>query len=369
MSKSPLHGPGFSSYPAEEVGWLLTDLTEAALPTADGHLGEMLAEESPPTPEYVGETVGLMLREAERVAYLAGVTAEQVLDRRGPDVVLVSTVRAGVPVGILLRRWLDFAHGITVNHHAIGLKRGIGLDPVALRWLGRRYAPARIQFVDAWTGKGGVAKEVVSSISAPDVPGGFDPTLAVLTDPGRCTDLYGTRNDVLVPSACLNSMASGLVSSPVVQHQRIGPDDFYGARFLREFADLDVSCRFIDAVADAFPAVASTVAADWPEIAGSDRTPDWTGWRTTEEIARRYSIDHRNLRVRPGIGETMRVLLSGLPGRVIVNPEAVPGLEHVLGLARQRGLPIDEIPGLPYACVGLIDTPAAWTRGETGARL
>lgn len=361
-AKTPLRGPDFSSYAADEVGWLLTDLNHSATPDADGHTDASLAGEYLPTAEYLDLTVELMTGSAREIAELAGVLAEQVLDRRGPDVVLVSTVRAGVPVGILLRRWLDFAYGITVDHYAIGLKRGVGVDPAALRWLGRHHDPARVQFVDAWTGKGGVAKEVLSSIAAPDVPGGFDPSLAVLTDPGRCTDLYGTRRDVLVPTACLNSMATGRVSSPVPRHPLIGPDDFFGATFFRESGELDVSGRFVDGVAAAFPAVAGAVATGWEKIARSDRTPDWSGWRATEEIAGRYAIDQQNMLVRPGIGETMRVLLSHVPGRVIVNPDAAPVLEHVLWLAGQRGLPVDEIPGLPYACVGLIDPPATWTR-------
>ena len=38
---------------------------------------------------------------------------------------------------------------------------------------------------------------------------GFDPEIAVLADPGCCVRTYGTREDFLIPSACLNSTVSG----------------------------------------------------------------------------------------------------------------------------------------------------------------
>ncbi|MBJ8193981.1 hypothetical protein JDS79_45615, partial [Bacillus cereus] len=55
--------------------------------------------------------------------------------------------------------------------------------------------------------------------------------LAVLADPGRCSETFGTREDYLIPSACLNSTVSGLMSRTVLRDDLIGPDDFHGAKF------------------------------------------------------------------------------------------------------------------------------------------
>ncbi len=42
---------------------------------------------------------------------------------------------------------------------------------------------------------------------------------------------FGTREDFLIPSACLNSTVSGLVSRTVLNDDLIGPADFHGAKF------------------------------------------------------------------------------------------------------------------------------------------
>jgi hypothetical protein len=48
------------------------------------------------------------------------------------------------------------------------------------------------------------------------------------------------------------------------------------------------------------------------------------------------------------------VLLRRVPDRVLVRPDAAADLPHVLALARQRGVPVEEVADLPYTCVGLI---------------
>jgi hypothetical protein len=356
----PLRGLHFSSYAAAEVGWLLTDLSNAENQSDSAHHDESLALEYQPSAEYHELVFRLLRRSARQIARVVGVITELVISQRGTGVVLASTVRAGVPVGILMRRWGAYAHGVEIDHYAISIKRGRGIDVAALRWLATRYDPARIMFVDAWTGKGGIARELSARLAEPGVPSGFDPALAVLTDPGHCTSLFGTREDLLIPIACLNSTVTGLVSSCVQNHELIRPGDFHGARFYRELLTADVSNLFLDAVSAEFPAVARQVAEDWPEVARSDRVPDWNGWKATEQIAGRYGVGDPNLLVRPGVGETLRVLLSHIPWRVLVNPDAEHELDHVLLLAEQRDVPVDRVSGLPYSSVGLLRPPVSW---------
>jgi Protein of unknown function (DUF2983). len=50
---------------------------------------------------------------------------------------------------------------------------------------------------------------------------------------------------------------------------------------------------------------------------------------------------------------------------VLVRPDAGPELDHVRLLAAQRGVPVHEVDGLTYRCVGLIHP--RYTRGATGA--
>jgi hypothetical protein len=355
----PLHGPEFSSYPAEDVTWLLKDLShvaleapteqrEAAVQSGRAHYAESLPIEYQPSERYQELFHAALAESADRVAHAVGVVTELVLASK-PAPVLVSLARAGTPVGILMRRWAAYAHGVDLTHYTVSIVRGRGIDLVALRWLAERHDPAAVAFVDGWTGKGAITRELRAALDGHP----FDPDLAVLADPGGCVPLYGTRDDFLIPSACLNSTVSGLVSRTVLNDAYIGPGEFHGAKFYRHLAGRDVSALFLDTVGARFPAVADRVAADWPVLAASDRTPDWRGWNSTVELADRYGIDNLNL-VKPGVGETTRVLLRRVPWRILVRPGAGADLGHVLLLARQRGVPVEEVADLPYSCVGLI---------------
>ncbi|MBX6767738.1 MAG: ATP/GTP-binding protein, partial [Actinomadura rubrobrunea] len=225
----PLYGPKFGSYPAEDVAWLLKDLSgvpleapaeerEAAIQAGRAHYAESLPVEYRPGPEYLRLFHRALEESAERVAHAVGLVTELVLAARGPDAVLVSLARAGTPVGILMRRWARYAHGLDLPHYAISIVRGRGIDTVALRHLAERHDPARIMFVDGWTGKGAIRRELTAALAEHAAATGrrFPDDLAVLADPGRCTPLHGTRDDFLVPSACLNSTVSGLVSRTVL---------------------------------------------------------------------------------------------------------------------------------------------------------
>ena len=210
----------------------------------------------------------------------------------------------------------------------------------------------------------------------------FSPELAVLADPGGCVSTFGTREDFLIPSACLNSTVSGLVSRTVLNDSLLSPGAFHGAKHYRELAAADVSGLFLDAITARFDAVRPAVAAEADRLRAMDRSPTWAGWAAVEQICARYGIDEPTL-VKPGIGESTRVLLRRVPWRILVRsggadgPESAggadgssaggsedEGLRHVLLLAADRGVPIEQVPGLPYRCVGLIHPK--FTRGATG---
>lgn len=367
----PLRGPAFSSYAPDEVGWLLKDLSDAELeaPTEEreeaiqsggAHYAESLPVEYQPSAEYQELFRNALADSAGRIARAVGAVTELVLAERGPQAVLVSLARAGTPVGVLMRRWARHAHGLDLPHYAVSIVRGRGIDTTALRWLAAHHDPARVVFVDGWTGKGAITRELADAV-APF--GGFDPEIAVLADPGSCVRTFGTRDDFLIPSACLNSTVSGLVSRTVLRADLIGPDEFHGAKFYRELAGSDVSGLFLDEVSARFGAVADEVARDVKELQAGDRTPTWEGWAAVERISEEYGIGDVNL-VKPGVGETTRVMLRRVPWRVLARRGAGADLAHIRLLAEQRGVPVEEVDDLPYSCVGLIHP--RFTRGATG---
>jgi hypothetical protein len=376
---APLRGPAFSSYAPEEVGWLLKDLSgteleapteerEEAIQSGGAHYAESLPVEYQPSADYQALFRAALDTSADRIARAVGAVTELVLSERGPDAVLVSLARAGTPVGVLMRRWAQHAHGLDLSHYAVSIVRGRGIDPTALRWLAANHDPANVVFVDGWTGKGAITRELAAAVKPWGSPrtesgGAFDPEIAVLADPGGCVRTYGTRDDFLIPSACLNSTVSGLVSRTVLRADLIGPDEFHGAKFYRELTDADVSGLFLDTVTARFAAVAADVALDVKALQSQDRTPTWEGWAAVERISEEYGIGDVNL-VKPGVGETTRVLLRRVPWRILAQRGAGADLDHVRLLAEQRGVPVDEVDGLPYSCVGLIHPQ--YTRGATG---
>ncbi|MFJ8104963.1 phosphoribosyltransferase [Streptomyces sp. NPDC096132] len=378
MLPEPLRGPAFSSYPPEEVGWLLQDLSdvtleapteerEEAIQSGGAHYAESLPVEYQPSEQYQELFHAALETSAARIAQAVGVVTETVIAERSPRPVLVSLARAGTPVGVLMRRWAQHRYGLDLPHYAVSIVRGRGIDANALRWLAAHHDPRDVVFVDGWTGKGAITRELAAAIEEFEAAGGaagFDPEIAVLADPGSCVRTYGTRDDFLIPSACLNSTVSGLISRTVLRADLVGPDDFHGAKFYRELAGADVSVAFLDAVAARFPEVAEAVAGAVKELLASDRTPTWEGWAAVERISEEYGIHDVNL-VKPGVGETTRVLLRRVPWKILARAGAGADLDHVRLLAEQRGVPVEEVGDLPYTCVGLIHPK--YTRGATGA--
>ncbi|MFF5566548.1 phosphoribosyltransferase [Streptomyces sp. NPDC012623] len=389
MLPDPLRGPAFSSYAPDDVGWLLQDLSdveleapteerEEAIQNGGAHYAESLPVEYQPDDRYQRLFRSALETSAARIARAVGTVTETVLAERSPRPVLVSLARAGTPVGVLMRRWAQHRHGLDLPHYAISIVRGRGIDTNALRWLAAHHDPADVVFVDGWTGKGAITRELAealaefngrSGLAGPGddsaaLPGGFDPEIAVLADPGGCVRTYGTREDFLIPSACLNSTVSGLISRTVLRADLVGPDDFHGAKHYRELAGADVSGHFLETVAARFDEVADAVDAEAKELLAADRAPTWEGWAAVERISEEYGIHDVNL-VKPGVGETTRVLLRRVPWKILAQRDAGADLDHVRLLAEQRGVPVEEVDGLPYTCVGLIHP--RYTRGATGA--
>ena len=364
--EDPLRGPDFGSYGPSEVAWLLKDLSEFSLEgdlafrerriqAGLAHYAESLPIEFQPGAEYLELFDAALAGSARRLALAVGTVAELILTERSPTPTLVSLARAGTPIGVLIARWIRWSRGLTPAHYGVSIVRGRGIDAVALDYIAARHDPNSVVFVDGWTGKGAIARELTAALDEYAAAGGarLNDELAVLADPGSCTRLYGTRDDFLIASACLNSTVSGLVSRTVLNDELIEPGDFHGAKFYRDLAPFDVSNRFLDTIAAEFEAVADDAVAHAAALQDSDRTPQWDGWASVEAMQKRYELSSINF-VKPGIGETTRVLLRRVPWRILVREPDLADHEHIRMLAAERGVPVDVVPDLAYSCVGLI---------------
>lgn len=361
-----LRGPEFGSYSPSEVAWLLRDLSHVALEQdvaereRNRQIGGTHYAESLPTEYQPGETYlelyhAAVVESSRRLAVACGVAAELIRTELHRAPVLVSLARAGTPIGILMRRWLQRHHGYDAPHYAVSIVRDRGIDAAALDYLAARYDAERIVFVDGWTGKGAITKELADAIEEYAAAGGarLNPTLAVLADPGHCTSVYGTRDDFLIASSCLNSTVSGLVSRTVLRADLTPPGGFHGAKFYRELAPADVSNSFLDAVSAHYEDAYEDVTKKSQQLRASDRTPTWSGWESVEKVRREYGLTSIN-HIKPGIGETTRVLLRRVPWKVLVARPDDPVHAHIRHLAAERGVPVEHVPDLAYACMGIV---------------
>ncbi|MBP0974370.1 MAG: cysteine protease StiP family protein [Oscillospiraceae bacterium] len=341
-----------TSYSEQDVTMLLKDITGMVEPLDNAererriqsgvHYSEMLPKESLPSEVYKRTFLTALERYAAPTAKAAECIAERILAEKGRDVVLVSLARAGTPIGILLRRYLKQFHGIDAPHYTISIIRGRGIDKNAMRYLLDRYEPKQIQFIDGWTGKGAIRNQLREAMQ--DFPG-VDDRVAVLSDPAGVTPLCGTHEDFLIPSSCLNSTVSGLISRTFCRSDIIGEDDFHGAMYYEAYESADMSNLFLDTVQAQF-------GCDYifPEEAVSDRSPI----AEVEEIARHFGIADINF-VKPGIGETTRVLLRRIPWKILVHSlDDTAFLGHIYQLAEEKQIELEVYPFRHYRACGLI---------------
>jgi hypothetical protein len=71
------------------------------------------------------------------------------------------------------------------------------------------------------------------------------------------------------------------------------------------------------------------------------------------DVRRRYGVENEN-HIKPGIGETTRVLLRRIPERLLLRQAGLPETEHLEHLARDKEVAITLDPGLPYRAAALI---------------
>lgn len=349
-----------SSYKKEDVVLLLKDITGLVKPQsaeererliqAGKHYSEMLPIEYVPTQRYMEVYRETLEKYAGPVALAVGVLSDKIIKKKGNDVVLVSLARAGIPVGILVKHYIRFKYRVNVCHYAISIIRGRGIDDNAMKYLLARHRPEQLLFVDGWIGKGAILGELKKDISAYE---GVSPDIAVVADPANVTRLCGTHEDILIPSSCLNCTVSGLISRTFLRSDIIGPDDFHGAVYYGELADSDLSYAFIEAIEKYFRT--DNDGESFLHAKKNSKAAGEHGIDEVREIAGIFGVGDINL-IKPGIGETTRVLLRRVPWKVLIDPGYMqsPELCHIIRLAEEKNVPVESFRLRHYKCCGII---------------
>ena len=342
-----------STYKSDDVKILLKDISGLVEPMdtlsrekliqSGRHYSEMLPIEYEPSQKYLNTYFEAIKKFSSITAESVANVSDWIYSVKGKNLVLVSLARAGISIGILIKHYIERKYFCKINHYAISIIRGIGIDLNAMKYILSRHDPTSIQFVDGWTGKGAIQNQLNESMK--DFKN-IDSSLAVLSDPAQIAKYFGTREDFLIASSCLNSTVSGLLSRTFLRNDIIGENDFHGAIFYSKLRDKDLTYQFINAIENNF---------DFKKIFSPQKNISFgNGLEEVNQIAKNFHINDINL-IKPSIGEATRVLLRRLPEKILVhslNDEKY--LNHLYQLASEKNVEVIEYPLKNYKACGLI---------------
>ena len=354
------------SYRPDDVTFLLKRLPtlpfvdierkERLIQSGQRHYSEMLSPEALPSPRYLEIFRSACEANRQQMARDCLTLATLIAARRSGPITLVSLVRAGTPVGVILKHLLHQVLGREACHYSISIVRDRGIDEVALRHiLAQGHAPESIVFIDGWTGKGVISQVLTQAVEGFNRRHGcsIDSGLYVLSDLAGTAACAASSLDYLIPSSILNATVSGLVSRSVL-NDTIGPDDFHGCVYYKEFEAHDVSREFADDLVAAGLVLASQEGLNAPVPIDRARAREISIHFLAATMAH-HGITDVNL-IKPGIGEATRVLLRRLPRLLILRDPNAPDVSHLKVLATEKSVPLIVDVDLPYQAVSLIQS-------------
>ncbi|MFK3775149.1 cysteine protease StiP domain-containing protein [Pseudomonas sp. NPDC089406] len=348
---------GSGSYLPEDVQFLLrpvsiglTDVLEKErlIQTRQKHYSEMISQEDAPSEAHMALYEQALRQNGLRMAADVQALALALNQHcQGPRIVLVSFVRAGLPLGVLLRRALS-GLGREVHHYGISIVRDRGIDKVALEAIIAAHGAEHIVFVDGWTGKGAICGEIMRSLGDdPRFPG--KPRLVVLADPCGHAWLAASAEDWIIPSGILGATVSGLVS------RSIWPADngLHGCVVYDHLAPCDVTRSFIERLEAARAGVNVGPATPWRDDQAQRLQRAALG--VVQGLAERFGISNLN-RIKPGIAEATRAVLRRVPDQVLVRDSSDADVQLLVHLTDRAGLQVQQVGDVlgPYRAVTVI---------------
>ena len=315
---------------ADSVNDISPTQKEALIQSGQRHYSDMLTLEKPPSATHEALYNQALMAGKQRMAndvtslafslhqlFHACVSASQPL-------ILVSLVRAGLPIGVLLQKALSDAsasYALASQHYGVSIIRDRGLDPVALQYILQQHPRSPIVFVDGWTGKGAIYGELQRSLAKITDKrqqaqlfhqgDGVIP-LVTLADPAGVAWLSASNDDWLMPASLLNSTVSGLISRTLYREPS---DGLHQAVYYDKLQPWDRSGEFIQTI----DALRQQTPLSTP-LTGK-LLPIFATQSVIEDLAARFAISNRN-RIKPTIAEATRAILRRDPECVLVNEMA-----------------------------------------------
>ena len=315
---------------ADSINDISPTQKEALIQSGQRHYSDMLTLEKPPSATHEALYNQALAAGKQRMAndvtslafslhqlFHACVSASQPL-------ILVSLVRAGLPIGVLLQKALSDAsasYALASQHYGVSIIRDRGLDPVALQYILQQHPHSPIVFVDGWTGKGAIYGELQRSLAQITDKQqqaqlfhqgeGVIP-LVTLADPAGVAWLSASNDDWLMPASLLNSTVSGLISRTLYREPS---DGMHQAVYYDKLQPWDRSGDFIQTI-DALRQQTSL-----PTPLTGKLLPTFATQSVIDDLATRFAINNRN-RIKPTIAEATRAILRRDPECVLVNEMA-----------------------------------------------
>ena len=315
---------------ADSVNDISPTQKEALIQSGQRHYSDMLTLEKPPSATHEALYNQALAAGKQRMAndvtslafslhqlFHACVSASQPL-------ILVSLVRAGLPIGVLLQKALSDAsasYALASQHYGVSIIRDRGLDPVALQYILQQHPNSPIVFVDGWTGKGAIYGELQRSLAQITDKrqqaqlfhqgDGVIP-LVTLADPAGVAWLSASNDDWLMPASLLNSTVSGLISRTLYREPS---DGLHQAVYYDKLQPWDRSGEFIQTI----DALRQQTPLSTP-LTGK-LLPTFATQSVIDDLAARFAISNRN-RIKPTIAEATRAILRRDPECVLVNEMA-----------------------------------------------
>ena len=349
---------------ADSVNDISPTQKEALIQSGQRHYSDMLTLEKPPSATHEALYNQALAAGKQRMAndvtslafslhqlFHACVSASQPL-------VLVSLVRAGLPIGVLLQKALSDAsvsYALASQHYGVSIIRDRGLDPVALQYILQQHPHSPIVFVDGWTGKGAIYGELQRSLAQINDKrqqaqlfhqgNGVIP-LVTLADPAGVAWLSASNDDWLMPASLLNSTVSGLISRTLYREPS---DGMHQAVYYDKLQLWDRSGEFIQTI----DALRQQIPLPTP-LTGK-LLPTFATQSVIDDLATRFAINNRN-RIKPTIAEATRAILRRDPECVLVN-EMADGQDTALlrHLCKEKNIQLIEDASIaPYQAVTII---------------
>jgi len=359
--------PFTGSYTLDDVEFLLKPIDmvdtsiaikESLIQSGKKHYSSMLSHESLPSEDYLSLFYQAMQRNQKKVAQDALILAERINANHPEDITLVSLARAGTPVGVVLNHLLKSYYKRNVYHYSVSIIRDVGLDFNALKHILKRHTAESLIFIDGWTGKGVIAKELAESLNrfALTERTTIPTTLYVLSDLSGSATFSASSEDYLIPSCILNATVSGLVSRSVYGAAPLKATDFHGCVFYQQFLNHDLSRYFIDQIL-------SEADIIWQQNNGTKLLSSTEQKTAIQQqikskkflqwITEHYHVSQVNY-IKPGIGEATRVLLRREARLLLLKDLTDDATQHLRWLAESRQIPIAVYADLPYLATALI---------------